>query len=538
MFWLEFAIVLSAIVLGSRLGGIGLGTIAGLGLAVLVLVLRLPPGELPVDVIFIIVAVITAASALEAAGGLDLMVRMAERMLRARPGAITFMAPLVTWLFSFFAGTGHVAYSVLPVIAEVARKAGVRPERPMSIAVIASQQSITAGPISAATAGLVALLAIHDTGYGLVEILMICVPATLIGVLLGALSVVRMGKRLEEDPVYLERMAAGLIAPAGSGVALAPERVAPARRSVVLFLIAAVGVVAFGLFDRARPVTGYSTQVSVWSLWLDRDDQRPKGWIHDTLADTVEQRSLAAALDKKAGLSTVSGLQPHESVVVLHHKDLAYQERFRSAAPEEVLARVRDGTLNTQAPKASRVGMAVTIEIVMLTAAALIMLLCRAQASAVVGGSIMRAGMTAVVAILGLAWMGSTFFEANRAFVQDSLAGVVQGAPWTFAIGLFALSVLLYSQAATVAALMPLGFSLGIDPLYLIAMFPAVNGYFFLPTYGTIVAAIQFDTTGTTRIGKYVLNHSFMRPGLVATLGAVGAGFALVFLYRLTGLIG
>lgn len=538
MFWLQFAIVLAAIFLGSRLGGIGLGTIAGLGLAVLVLVLRLPPGELPVDVIFIIVAVITAASALEAARGLDLMVGVAERMLRARPAAITFMAPLVTWLFSFFAGTGHVAYSVLPVIAEVARKAGVRPERPLSIAVIASQQSITAGPISAATAGMVALLAIHDTGFGLVEILMICIPSTLVGVLLGAFSVVRMGRRLEEDPEYLGRLAQGLVASAGASTELPADRVAPARRSIVIFLVAALGVVGLGLFEQARPITGRSAQVSVWSLWIDRADERPRGWVHDAASDSVEVRTLDAALDRKAGLSVVRGLAPDEGIVVLHAKDLEYQERFRAAQPEEVLARVRDGTLEVQRARAVRVGMAPTIEIVMLAAAALIMLLCRASAAAVVGGGVMRAGSTAVVAILGLAWMGSTFFEANRVFVQDSLAGLVQSAPWTFAIGLFALSMLLYSQAATVAALMPLGFSLGIDPLYLIAMFPAVNGYFFLPTYGTIVAAIQFDTTGTTRIGKYVLNHSFMRPGLVATAGAVGTGFALVFLYRALGVIG
>lgn len=538
MFWLEFAIVLGAIFLGSRLGGIGLGTMAGLGLAVLVLALRLPPGELPVDVIFIIVAVITAAAALEAARGLDLMVKVAERMLRAKPAAITFVAPLVTWLFSFLAGTGHVAYSVLPVIAEVARKAGVRPERPLSIAVIASQQSITAGPISAATAGMVALLAIHDTPYGLAQILMICVPATLIGVLLGALSVVRMGRALEEDPLFRERVAQGRVTPAQASADLPPELAAPARRSVALFLAAALGVVAFGLFDQARPITGWSAQVSVWSLWLDREDERPRGWVYDTAADTVEARSLAATIDKKAGLSTVGGLKPNESIVVLHRKDLQYQERFRGAAPDEVLAKVRDGTLNVVAPKAARVGMAPTIEIVMLAAAALIMLFCRASPSAMASGSILRAGTTAVVAILGLAWMGSTFFESNRLFVQDSLAGIVQGAPWSFAIGLFALSVLLYSQAATVAALMPLGFTLGIDPLHLIAMFPAVNGYFFLPTYGTIVAAIEFDSTGTTRIGRYVLNHSFMRPGLVATVGAVAAGFALVFLYRATGLIG
>jgi anaerobic C4-dicarboxylate transporter len=538
MFWVEFLVVLFAIFLGSRLGGIGLGAIAGLGLAVLVFVFRIPAGSLPVDVIFIIVAVITAVAALEAAGGLDLLVRLAEKMLRAKPEAITFMAPLVTWLFTFVAGTGHVAYSVLPVIAEVARKAGVRPERPMSIAVIASQQSITAGPISAATAGMIALLAVNDTGLGLKDILLICIPSTLIGVLLGALSMVRYGCKLADDPIFRDRLAKGLVESSDVTLQMPPERIAPAKWSVIIFLIAAVGVVGFGLVDQGRPITGYRATVSVWSLWLGDEDDRPTGWVHDTLSDTVTQRKLSANLDSKAGWATVTGLQPHESIVVLTRGNIDLRDEFRATAPDEMLQKVRDGTFEVAAPSETRVGMAATIQIVMLAAAALIMLLCRASPAAVAGGSVARAGGVAVVAILGLAWLGSTFFEANREVVQDTLSATVQSRPWTFAIALFALSVLLYSQAATVAALMPVGITLGIDPIYLIAMYPAVNGYFFLPTYGTIVAAIQFDQTGTTRIGRFVLNHSFMLPGIVATIGAIGSGFALAALYRSIGLIG
>ena len=530
MFWFESLIVLGAIFLGSRIGGIALGAVAALGLAILVYGLRLPAGTLPVDVIFIVVAVVTAAGALEAAGGLDLLVGVAEKMLRARPAAITFMAPLVAWLFTFLAGTGHVAYAILPVIAEVARKAGVRPERPLSIAVIASQQSITASPISAATAGMIALLAVNDTGLGLVDILKICVPATLGGVLLGALCMCWYGKKLADDPIYQQRLAQGLVKEASQSdgkSAASPEQHARARRSVMIFLIAALGVVSFGLFDKGRPVTGWNATVPVWSLWIDHESESPRGWVYDTKKDEVTQRSLKANLTGRAGWGSVAGLKPEESIVVLSHENRDRRDEFKAATADSVLAQVKSGALKAEAPKTTRVGMAETIQIVMLGAAALIMILCSASPTAVAGGTICRAGSVAIVAILGLAWLGSTYFEANRELIQGALAEIVQKYPWMFAIALFALSVLLFSQAATVAALMPLGITLGIAPIYLIAMFPAVNGYFLLPTYGTIVAAIQFDQTGTTRIGRFLLNHSFMIPGLVATTGAIAIGLGL-----------
>lgn len=535
MFWIEFLVVLAAIFLGSRIGGIGLGTVAALGMAVLVFVFRLPAGTLPVDVIFIIAAVVTAAAALEAAGGLDLLVRLAEKMLRAKPAYIAFMAPLVAWLFTFLAGTGHVAYALLPVIAEVSRQAGVRPERPLSISVIASQQAITASPISAATAGMIALLAVNDTGFGLTEILLICVPATMGGVLLGAVSVCRKGVSLENDPVYRERMARGLVEATVPSSAPPTEHKRFAGRSVAIFLIAAVGVVAFGLVDAGRPVTGWRATVSVWSLWLDPENETPRGWIYNGRDSSVAQRSLNASLGPRAGWSTVSGLEPHEFVVVLPREDRDNRDAFISASVDDIRAKIDEGSLKLEPPKATRVGMAETIQVVMLGAAALIMFLCRASPASVAGGSVSRAGWIAIVAVLGLAWLGSTFFEANRELIQGSLAETVQRYPWTFAIALFALSVLLYSQAATVAALMPLGITLGIEPLWLIAMFPAVNGYFFLPTYGTIVAAIQFDQTGTTKIGRYLLNHSFMRPGLVACAGAIAIGLGIAALLRSAG---
>jgi anaerobic C4-dicarboxylate transporter DcuA len=436
MFWLEFAVVLAAIFIGARVGGIALGTVAAFGLAILIFGFGNAPGALPVDVIFIIISVITAAATLEAAGGLDLMVLVAEKIIRSRPTAITFVAPIVSYFFTFFAGTGHVAYSLLPVIAEVSRKAGVRPERPMSISVIASQQAITASPISAATAGMIALLAGANSQLGLIDILVICLPATLIGCLIGALSVYHMGVELADDPVYQERLSKGLIKDEKNGGPERPEADRYARVAILIFFLAVLGVVLLGIFPALRP------------------------------------------------------------------------------------------TFLTNG-KEMKLGMAPAIQIVMLGCSALIMIVCKRSSDDVISTPVMRAGAVAVISILGIAWLGSTFFEAFQDEVVAGISHQITARPWIFSVGLFALSILLYSQAATVAALMHVGVSLAIPLPFLIAMFPAVNGYFFLPTYGTIVAAISFDQTGTTKIGRYILNHSFMRPGLVATFSAVVIGLCI-----------
>ncbi|MEC9372537.1 MAG: anaerobic C4-dicarboxylate transporter [Planctomycetota bacterium] len=522
MFWIEFGIVLACIFFGARIGGIALGTIAGLGLAILVFGFRQPAGAMPVDVILIIIAVVTAVSALQAAGGLDWMVQVAERILRAKPAAITFVAPAVSWLFTLFAGTGHVAYALLPVIAETSRQAGVRPERPMSISVIASQQSITASPISAATAGMVALFAVNGVDLGLVQILMVCVPATFLGSMIGAISVAGMGKRLENDPIYQDRLAKGLIEQRDPEK---PQEIRKgARLSVAIFLAAAVGVVFLGILSGTRPVTGWSATAALGSVRLVEDD--PYAFTVDLETNEITWQVVDANLSNKRGWIEIDGLS--ENVGVLQLQSEADSDRLLAGDASGLNERIASGELEVREPSATRVGMAPTIEIVMLAAAGLIMLFCRAPSSAIVSGSVARAGVVAVVSIMGIAWLGSTFFANNSETVIGALADTVQRMPWTFSIALFALSILLCSQAATVAALMGVGLQLGIEPKYLIAMFPAVNGYFFLPTYATILAAIQFDQTGTTRIGKYVLNHSFMIPGLVATISSVAIGFGLV----------
>lgn len=434
---LQLAFVLVAIIIGARLGGIGLGVMGGIGLAILTFGFGLQPTSPPIDVMLMIAAVISAASCMQAAGGLDYMVKLAERLLRKNPSQVTILSPIVTYLFTFVAGTGHVAYSVLPVIAEVATETKIRPERPLGIAVIASQQAITASPISAATVALLGLLAGFDVT--LFDILKITIPATIIGVLVGALFSMKVGKELADDPEYRKRLTEGYLDVKKVEIKDIHNK-RHAVLSVLIFILATVFIVFFGSFDSLRP---------------------------------------AFAIDG-------------ETV---------------------------------------RLGMSAIIEIVMLSAAALILLLTRTDGMKATQGSVFPAGMQAVIAIFGIAWMGDTFLQGNMLQLTQSIEGVVRQMPWLFGIALFAMSILLYSQAATVRALMPLGIALGISPMILVALFPAVNGYFFIPNYPTVVAAINFDRTGTTRIGKYVLNHSFMLPGLVSTGVAIGLGLLFIRIF-------
>lgn len=440
MVYIELLIVLLAIFVGARVGGIGLGIFGMMGLGVLVFGFGLTPGNPPIDVMLIIVAVITAAATLQAAGGLDYLVKVAEKILRKNPAMITFLAPVVCYFFTLFSGTGHIAYSLLPIISEIATDSKVRPERPLSISVIASQQAITASPISAATAALLSAELLGDEGVTLGNILMVCIPATLIGVIAGAIAVSFMGVPLEKDPEYLRRLREGVLDAEGkSEEALSPQAAKRAKTSVIIFLIGVLSIVLFGSIDSLRPTF------------------------------------------------TVNGLL-------------------------------------------IKLGMTQVIEIVMMSTAGLMLIFAKADINKAVKGSVFIAGMQAVIAIFGIAWMGDTFFAGNIEFFKTHIEQIVTQYPFLFSVALFVMSVLLFSQAATVRTLYPLGIALGIHPMAMVAMFPAVNGYFFIPNYPTVVAAINFDRTGTTRIGKYVLNHSFQLPGFVATIVAIAVGYLIIML--------
>jgi anaerobic C4-dicarboxylate transporter DcuA len=438
MVWIELAILLACIVIGSRLGGIGLGAVAGLGLFVFVFLLGLPPGAPPGTVLGMILAVVTAVALMEAAGGVATVVRVAERLLRRNPRRITLLAPLVTYALILAAGTQHVIYALLPVIAEVSRKAGVRPERPLSISVIAAQHGLVASPVSAATVALSGALA--GTGISLPQILLVVIPSTLAGVLAGTFSVARRGVALDADPEYLRRLAAGEVRAEAAEVAAEASARPGAVASCFVFLLAIAAVVAIGLVPELRPV--------------------------------YEKTS--------------------------------------------------EGITET-----GQIEMGRAIMIVMLAAGAVMLLGCRADPEAALRGGVMRGGLVALINIAGIAWLGSSFFEANQEAIVGGISALIRSQPWIFAFGLFGLSILLFSQAATVLLLAPVGLALGLPGALLVGLYPAANGNFFLPTYGTVLAAVSFDRSGTTRIGRFLLDHSFMRPGLVTTGVATAVGMLL-----------
>lgn len=440
---IQLAIVLAMIFIGARVGGIGLGIYGMIGVLILVFGFGMHPGKVPIDVMLIIVSVITATAALQAAGGLDYLVTLAARFLRKHPEQITYYGPLTTWLFCLLAGTAHTCYSLLPIISEIARKNKIRPERPITVATISASLGITGSPMSAATAAMISADILGGKGIELKDILLVCIPASFIAILVASFVQNHVGKELEKDPEYQRRLAAGLLEESketadNNGEYAGNPR---AKWAVLAFLLGVVLVVLFGSIPSLRP-----------SFNIDG-------------------------------------------------------EMTRLTMPE-------------------------TIEIIMMSIAALILLVGKADVKKAVSGNIFGAGMNAMVSIFGIAWMGDTFFNGNLEFFRSHIADIVTQYPFLFSVALFIMSIMLFSQAATVRTLYPLGIGLGINPMALVAMFPAVNGYFFFPNYPTEVAAINFDTTGTTRIGKYVINHSFQLSGFITTFVSIAVGYLIItFLY-------
>jgi len=433
--WAEFAVIIIMMLIGAQWGGVFFGMAGAAGLMILMFVFHTAPTNPAIDVMLIMMSVVLAASALQASGGMDVLIKKAEKMLRKHPSQITYFAPIVAWIFTFMAGTGNVLYNVLPVIAEVSKEAGVRPERPISISVIASQHAVPASPISAATVALAALLA--PFGVTMLQIMSMVIPATFIGIMIGAFSVSKMGKELNEDPEYLDRVRKGMVQDKTPEEQSKIADTKEAKISVAIFLISALVVVLLGTF-----------------AWL-----RPE--------------------------------------------------------------------VTNAAGKVSRVNMTNMIEMVMLTSGGLMVAFCKANVNKIINGGVFRAGMMGIVTVFGLTWMSNSFLAQNLAAIKQLSAGIVASTPSLFAVALFIVSAITHSQGATVAALMPLGISLGIDPLYLAAIFPAVCGYFIIPSTGVLLAGVAFDTTGTTKIGRFVINHSFMRAGLVATFFGVVAGILI-----------
>ena len=443
-FWMQFFLVLAAILLGIRKGGVALGLIGGLGVAVLVFFFRVAPSEPPVVVMLIILAVVTAAATLEVAGGLDYLVQVAEKLLRAHPKYVTFLAPLCTFFLTVCAGTGHAVYALLPVIADVAQKTKTRPERPMAIASVASQMGITASPVAAAVTTFLGMSAKMGTPVTLFDILKVTMPAGLVGVLAAAAWSLNRGKDLDQDPEYQGRLQDPKFRAAleGSVTTLDKKLPATAKLSVALFF----GGVGFIVLLALR----------------------------DTVA--------------RAGISL----------------------------PQ--LLPVIDG---------KAVPMTTVVQFVMLAFGAFILFTTKVKAADIAKSSVFSAGMIAVVSIFGIAWMSDTFVSANKSMLIGKMGAMVQAAPWTFALAMFAVSAFVKSQAATLTVMIPFGIALKLPATLMLGLLPASYAYFFFAFYPSDLAAINMDRTGTTRIGKYLLNHSFMIPGLIGVSVSTAVAYGL-----------
>lgn len=439
MFWIQFVLVLGAVLIGIRRGGVALGLIGGLGVSLLVLGFRTPPSEPPIAVMLIILAVVTASATLQVAGGLDYLVQLTEKMLRAHPKYVTILAPLSTFFLTVCVGTGHAVYALLPVISDVALKTGIRPERPMAISSVASQMGITASPVAAAVTFFLGFAAKAGYPVTLIDIISVTMPAGIIGVLAAAAWSFNRGKDLDKDPEFQARLEDPDFRKAlDADVTTLDKKISTsAKISVVLFFAGVGSIILLASCPELLPLNG-------------------------------------------------------------EHKPVA---------------------------------MTTVVQFVMLAFGAFIMFAADVKAKDIAHSSVFIAGMIAVVSIFGIAWMSDTFITANKKFLVDNIGIMVKLAPWTFGIATFCISAFVKSQAATLAITLPLGLALGLPVPLLLGLIPASYAYFFFAFYPSDLAAINMDRTGTTRIGKYLLNHSFMIPGFI------GVGTSTVVAYAISRVI-
>jgi len=433
---LQLLIVLGALWVGSRYGSLALGAISGIGLAILVFCFGMKPGTPPTDVIYIIIAAVTCAGIMQASGGMDWLIQLAEKMLRKHPDRITFLAPLTTFFLTVLVGTGHVVYTLMPIICDIALKKGIRPERPCGVASIASQVGITCSPIAAAVVAFVSISNANGFDITIPQVLMITIPACLCGLMAAAAASYKRGLDLDKDPVFQAKIAdpeQRAYIYGNTATTLDREIPQSAKNSVFIFLGALVMVVFFAIF-------------------------LPK-------------------------LTYLQGLKMNQ-----------------------------------------------VIQIIMITAAALMIIFCKASPKKAVAGPVWQSGMVAVVAIYGIAWMADTYFGNYMPQIQDMLDEVVTKYPWSIALVFFAVSVLINSQGAVVVAMLPLAYKLGISGVVLLGVLPSVYGYFFIPNYPSDIATVNFDRSGTTVIGKYLLNHSFMMPGLICVTVSTIVAYLLTLL--------
>lgn len=443
---LGFVILIACLVVGCRLGGLGLAAVSGIGLVIFVFVIGLVPGQPPIDVMLTIMAVVTCSGFLQGSKGLDVMLKYAEKLLRKNPQKITILAPITTWFLTVLCGTGHVVYTMFPIIYDIAIKQNIRPERPMAVSSVASQMGICASPASVAIVSMVAFLARTAHPVGVAQLLAVSIPATLCGVIVAGIWSLRRGKELANDPDFQARIA----------------------------------------------------------------DPEQREYIYEEQKDSMANMELP----KTAYRATFIFLA---GIVVI---------ALFGSFPKEFLPLVPNSK-GVWAP----LSMTPAIQICMLTIAAIILLTCKVKSNDVANGSVFKSGMIAVVSVYGVAWMAETYFGAYLPEFKKSLGVIVMQYPWTYAIVLFLISKLVNSQGAAIAIVVPMALNIGVDPLIIISFISASYGYFILPTYPSDLACINFDRSGTTRIGKYVINHSFIIPGLIGVFTGCCVGYVIAHIF-------
>jgi len=443
-FYIQLLVVLAVLFYAARKGGIALGLFGGIGVVILVFGFGLAPGNPPIKVMLVMLSVICAGATLQASGGLDVMLQIAEKILRKHPKYITILAPFSTVILTFLCGTGHVVYTMLPIIYDISIKTGIRPERPLAASTVAAQMGIIISPVSVAVVSLIAMLSGHLMANGqevdLIGLLSITIPGTLVGVLVMGIWSMNRGKNLEDDADFQK-------------------------------LISDKETKKY-VYGESKTLQGIKLPQKQWnSMWI-----------------------FLGSIVVIATLGALPELRP-----IINGKPLS---------------------------------MVLVIQMFMLLAGALIYVVGDVKGKEVANNEVFKSGMIALVAVFGIAWMTKTMFGAHIGEIKDTLGGILEVYPWAYAIIFILVSKLINSQGATLAAMVPIALSIGVDTGLIVAFAASCYGYFILPTYPSDLAAINFDRSGTTRIGKFVINHSFIIPGII------GVGTSLTVSYIVATLMG
>ena len=540
-FAIQLAIVLICLFYGAKKGGIALGLLGGIGLIVLVFGFGIEPGKPAIDVMLTILAVVVTSATLQASGGLDVMLQIAEKLLRKNPKYVSILAPFVTCTLTILCGTGHVVYTMLPIIYDIAIKNDIRPERPMAASSIASQMGIIASPVSVAVVTLTAFLVNaqnHLAGFdGYLDLLKITVPSTLCGVLaIGIFSWFR-GKDLDKDQEFQEKLKDPEFKKYvyGDSASLLDKKLPQSSWNAMWIFFGAILVVALlGYFKELRPSFEKSTPAQVVEVLSG--DKAVKSF------NVKDGKILAVAKDGKVALDVkdnkAKAKTAYDSVEIYDDKGtltqtVVLQDNNVVITAGDKTETIENATivLKDSVKKKVNLGMVHVIQIFMLLAGSLIIIFTKTDAGKISKNEIFRSGMIALVVVFGISWMAETMFTVHTPMMKAALGDVVKAHPWTYAVMLLLISKFVNSQAAALVAFVPLALGIGVDPAIILAFAAACYGYYILPTYPSDLAAIQFDRSGTTHIGKFVINHSFILPGLIGVITSCIFGYIFTTLF-------